>query len=282
MELGIFAKTFVRPRLEEVFQAVASHGLRVVQFNFACAGLASLPDRIEVPLLDRIRRATTAQRVSIAAVSGTFNMIHPDTLQREEGLRRLAVLASACGRLGASVITLCTGSRDPQDMWRHHPENRDPASWRDLTRSMSEALRIAEDQKVILAIEPETNNVVDSARATRRLLDEMKSPRLRVILDPANLASPGTGGRDGMSAVLEEAFDLVGAQIIMCHAKELGADGDAGNLPLGAGVLDWDGYLARLDRAGFSGALVMHGFEEKDVPASVAFLRGKMDSPVRA
>ena len=146
---------------------------------------------------------------------------------------------------------------------------------------MSEALRIAQDQNVVLAVEPEMSNVVNSARAARRLLDEMKSSRLRVILDPANLVPPGKDGRPGMSSVLEEAFDLVGAQIILCHAKELRSDGQAGNLPLGAGVLDWDDYLSQLNRAGFSGALVMHGFEEKDVPSSVTFLRGKWASLVR-
>ena len=31
------------------------------------------------------------------------------------------VLANACGALGTGIITLCTGTRDPDDMWRHHP-----------------------------------------------------------------------------------------------------------------------------------------------------------------
>ena len=282
MELGVFAKTFVRPNLEGVFQAVAGQGLGVVQFNFACAGLASLPDRIETALLDRIRRATTCHRVSIAAVSGTFNMIHPDARQREDGLRRLGVLASACARLGTSVITLCTGTRDPQDMWSAHPENCDPTAWRDLTCTMAAALALAEVQNVFLAVEPEPGNVVGSARAARRLLDEMKSPRLRVILDPANLVSAEAADRTRMNSVLAEAFDLVGAQIMLCHAKELGPDGRAGDLPLGAGVLDWDDYLGRLVRAGFAGALIMHGFDEKDVPASVAFMRGKLASQLLA
>ncbi len=25
--------------------------------------------------------------------------------------------------MGTSVITLCTGPRDPSEMWRHHPDN---------------------------------------------------------------------------------------------------------------------------------------------------------------
>ena len=97
MTLGIFAKTFARPTLEEVFDSVAHHGLRCVQFNFACAGLPSMPDRINPEMLGHIRRAAAERKIAIAALSGTFNMIHPDSLQPREGIRRLRVLASACG-----------------------------------------------------------------------------------------------------------------------------------------------------------------------------------------
>jgi len=46
MQLGIFAKTFVRPSLEATLDAVASHGLSCVQFNMACVGLPTLPEAI--------------------------------------------------------------------------------------------------------------------------------------------------------------------------------------------------------------------------------------------
>src|SRR5262245_56335477 len=121
MILGIFAKTFVRPTVEDVFAAVAKHHLRCVQFNFACAGLPSLPDGIDTGLADRIREAAAEHRVEIAAVSGTFNMIHPDPRHRRDGLRKLGVIAAACEHLGARVVTLCTGTRDPENMWRRHP-----------------------------------------------------------------------------------------------------------------------------------------------------------------
>ena len=37
MELGIFAKIFVRPSLEAVLDEVKTYGLNCVQFNMACA-----------------------------------------------------------------------------------------------------------------------------------------------------------------------------------------------------------------------------------------------------
>src|SRR4051794_22930926 len=111
MRLGIFAKTFGRPTLEATLDAVKAQGLDCVQFNLACAGLPSMPDQLDDSLCDHIREQLAMRGITMAAVSGTFNMIHPDPAERRAGLRRLRVLAAACARLGTAVITLCTGSR---------------------------------------------------------------------------------------------------------------------------------------------------------------------------
>jgi sugar phosphate isomerase/epimerase len=274
MTLGIFAKTFARLNFEEVFAAVAKHHLRCVQFNFACAGLPSLPDEIEPELAKRIRKSAAEHRLAIAAVSGTFNLIHPNAKRRRDGLRKLGIIAAACEPLGATLVTLCTGTRDLENMWRQHPDNDSPEAWRDLTVTITKALTIADKHNITLGVEPETGNVVSSARHARLLLDEMKSPRLKVIMDAANLFHPGDLPR--MKEILEDAFDLLGGDIALVHAKELGPDGHAGGLALGTGALDWDRYLSLLRSAKFDGPLIMHGFEERDVAASVKFLRNKL------
>ena len=145
MRLGIFAKTFDRPAVEQVFAAVKAHGLSCVQFNLSCAGLPTLPDEIEPSIIARIRAAALASGVEIAAISGTYNMIHPDLQVQQSSLRRLRTLAAACRGLGTGVITLCTGTRDPVDMWRWHPENDSPQAWSDLLHAAEAALRIAEE-----------------------------------------------------------------------------------------------------------------------------------------
>jgi sugar phosphate isomerase/epimerase len=278
MKLGLFAKIFARPTVEEVFAAVARRSVRFVQFNFASAGLPSLPEAIEPAVLEEIRRAAVRHRIGLAAVSGTFNMSHPDRTQRRTGLQRLEVIAGACATLQTQVITLCTGTRDPEDMWRRHPDNDSEEAWRDLCVSMTKALTTADKHGVTLGIEPETGNVVNSARQARRLLDEMRSPRLKIVIDAANLFQPGDLRR--MTEILDEAFDLLGSDLVLAHAKELGAEGHAGNLALGAGVLDWAHYLELLRAARFPGPLILHGFEEKDLIPSLKFLRGLL-SPQR-
>src|SRR5207302_3006192 len=93
MRLGIFARTFSRPTVEGVFDAVREHQLDCVQFNMACAGLPALPDEIAPALATRIHEASMSRGIEIAAVSGTYNMIHPDLKVRQAGLRRLRTLA---------------------------------------------------------------------------------------------------------------------------------------------------------------------------------------------
>ncbi|HEY0603598.1 MAG TPA: sugar phosphate isomerase/epimerase family protein [Herpetosiphonaceae bacterium] len=273
MEIGIFAKTFIRPTLAETLDAVVAHGIGCVQFNMACAGVPSLPEQIDAALSAEIRGAMEARQLRMAAVSGTFNMIHPDLRRRQDGLARLRTLAAACHDLGTSVITLSTGTRDPDDMWRRHPANDTPESWRDLLAALSEALTIAEEHRVTLAFEPEVSNVVDSAFKGRRLLDELRSPYLKVVMDGANLFHAGELPR--MREILDQAFALLGDDIVIAHAKDLSHDGDAGHEAAGTGLLDYDHYLALLRGVGFRGPLILHALAEDQVAQSVAFLVAK-------
>jgi sugar phosphate isomerase/epimerase len=273
---GIFAKTFSRPSLEAVLDAVVGCGIRETQFNMSVAGLPSMPEKIDSALADRIRKASAERNLTVAAVSGTFNMIHPNVEVRRDGLRRLSVLAGACERLGTSVVTLCTGTRDTEDMWRRHPDNATPEAWRDLLVSMGKALEIAEESGVVLAFEPEINNVVDSAEKGRRLLDEVRSPRLKVIMDAANLFDQEDPSRtlSRSEEILGEAFELLGEDVVIAHAKDVKESGEV--VAAGRGDLNYDLYLKHLVEAGYDGPLIMHGLGEEEVEGCLAFLEAKL------
>ena len=72
MQIGIFARTFARPTLRELLEAIAQHGVESVQFNFSGVGLPTLPEQINSTLADQIRREFADHKLNLAAVSGTF------------------------------------------------------------------------------------------------------------------------------------------------------------------------------------------------------------------
>lgn len=276
MKIGIFAKTFSGSDPDLVLGQCRTAGFEGVQYNMACSGLASMPDEIPVEAAEAVARASSVTGQAVFAVSGTYNMIHPDPAVRRDGERRLSVIAGACKAMGAPLVTLCTGTRDVADQWRHHPDNGTPEAWRDLLASMEIAVRIAEENGIRLGIEPETANVVNSAAAAHRLLMEMKSQAIGVVLDPANLLEHGDAG--DWRAVVEGAVDLLSPYLVMAHAKDRARDGSVA--APGKGNIDFQHFLSRLLSAGFDGPLVAHGFGAAEAAGVSAFLKSVRETVV--
>lgn len=269
MELGVFSKTFERDSLEKVLDAVKHYGFSTMQFNWSCAGLPPMPDKIPTEVVERIQEACETRALTIAAVSGTYNMIHPDQHEREKGLKRLEVMASVCKDIGTSVITLCTGSRSIESMWKHHSDNNTLEAWKDLVEQLEQAVTIAEKYKVVLGIEPEISNVINSAVKARQLLDDFQSKHLGIIMDAANIYHPGE--LPDTQGVLQKAFDLLGADIVMAHAKDVKANGEF--TAAGQGDVDYPLYFKLLKDVGFEGVLIVHGQSEAETPDVVKFLK---------
>lgn len=269
IRIGIFAKTFPDREPEAVFARCRAAEFEGVQYNMSCSGLAALPEEITPEVAADVAKASAATAQPLFAVSATYNMIHPNPAVRRDGTSRLRVIAQACRAMGTSLVTLCTGTRDAADQWRHHPDNASPTAWRDLLSAMEVAVRIAEETGIRLGIEPETANVVNSAAAARRLLGEIKSDAVGVVLDPANLREQGD--KEQWRRVMAEAVDLLGPRIVMAHAKDRARDGRV--VAPGQGVIDFGHFLARLSAAGFDGPLVAHGFAAEEAVGVAAFLR---------
>ncbi len=208
----------------------------------------------------------------MAALSGTYNMISPDLQARKvgaEGLKRVIAWAPI---LGTTVVTLCTGSRHPDDMWKKHPGNDTPEAWADLLLQMEDALRVAEESGVTLGVEPEIGNTINSVHKARKLLDEVRSARLEIVMDGANIFQ--SGQLAGMRKVLEEAFELLGSDLVLAHAKDLDRDGEAGHLAAGRGRLDYPYYMELLMKSGFDGAIILHALKPAEAKDRLAFVRG--------
>lgn len=270
MRVGIFAKTFPGTDPAAVLGAVRAAGYDCAQFNMACAGLPAMPDAIPDAVLADIRRAAASSGVGLVALSGTYNMIHPDRAVRAQGLARLKVMLAAARALGIGLVTLCTGTRDAEDQWRHHPDNRSPDAWADLLREMAQAVAMAEAAGVDLGIEPEQANVVASAADARRLIDTLASRHVRIVLDPANLFEAADRAR--ARAVVASAIDLLGDRIALAHAKDRLADGRFATA--GTGVVDFPDFVAQLRAAGFDGPVVTHGLLAAEAPGVASFLKG--------
>ena len=271
MKLGIFAKTFTSAgNLEALFNQIKEHGINHVHFNMICSGLGELPLEIPDEVANNVSSLASDKGLDIVGLSATFNMIHPDVEIRKEGLRSLEVLASSCNKLGTNFLSLCTGSKDENNKWKWHPDNDTAEAWQDLLHTMEKALEIAEKHKVILGVEPEAANVVKNALKARKLLNELKSDRIKIILDPANLFETAKNSQQ-IRDLITEALDLLHDDIVVVHAKDRTLNGHF--KAAGQGDVDFEFFVQQLRGINFSGPLVMHGLGEHEVKPSVEFLK---------
>jgi sugar phosphate isomerase/epimerase len=272
---AIFARTYPSTNTAEVFAAAAADGYRGVQFNLASAGLPTLPEQLPGGLAENIKHQAHAAGIALAALSGTYNMVHPDANVRASSQKVFANVVEAARCMGAPVVTLCTGSRDPENMWKHHPENQGALVWSVLRGELDSVLPLAEAAGIKLAIEPEPGNVVNHAQAARRLLDEVASPFLGIVLDPANLLSPATLFEQ--QQIIAEAAKLLGDSVLLAHIKDIDPSGCV--TAAGRGAVDLPAFVAALRSIAYDGALIAHGFPQDDAAEVSRLLADLIGSP---
>ncbi|MBU4398529.1 MAG: sugar phosphate isomerase/epimerase [Planctomycetes bacterium] len=270
MEIGIFTRTFTGA-LDEILDAIVGHGLTCAHLSVASAGVAGLPGKLDEDLCVAVRGAFERRGLRMVTVSGTFNAIHPDPTVRKQGIRGVQRLIQACDALGTRMVTFCTGTRNRDNMWQYHPDNIKREAWADLLSTLGALIPTAEAHGVMLGIEPDQGNVVDSAIKARMLLDEMKSKQLRIVLDGANLFHHHA--LSDMTVVLKEAFELLGPDIEIVHAKDITGDDTKKNQAAGTGLLDWPTYFRLMKSSGFDGPLLLHNMKPSQVATSVQFVR---------
>lgn len=266
---SVFSRTYPATTAAATFAAVRGDGFSAVQFNLSNLGLSPLPEALP-PDLEDAARAAAAAGVGLVALSGTWNMAHPDPAHRAQMRPRFALVLQAARRLGVGIVTLCTGSREAGNMWAAHPQNASPEAWADLRAELVWALDQASALGLTLAIEPEPANVICDAAAARRILDEMQAPHLGIVLDAANLIPAAEAARQ--AAILGSALALLGGDLRLAHAKDHDAAGRV--VVPGDGVIDLGQFVAGLRAAGFDGPLIGHGFDAADAARAARVLHG--------
>jgi sugar phosphate isomerase/epimerase len=242
IELGIFARVFPPASPIRVATAIRAAGFTATQLNLSVLGRPTLDTSLSEQDATDIAAAFTDEGVRIWAVSGTFNAIDPNVGARAAGIAGCLAVIERAPLLGAEVVTLSTGTRDSDDLWRAHPDNGTPQAWRDLRETLDQLIPAAANAGVRLGIEPEQGNVIFSASAARRLLRELgpDARHLGIVLDPANLLTVDT--LDRQVGILTEAFTELGPSTVGVHAKDVVASGYAAP---GAGGMDY-GLVMRL------------------------------------
>lgn len=255
-----------------LFQKMKERGFEAVQFafssiaetNFTPNGQIEIPAVIPPAAIQAVSENAAKYGIPVEVINGTFNMAHPDAAVREEGIRRFDVLCRAAKELGASYISLCSGTRNAEHLWSPHPDNDTDDAWNDMLDTVTRCTKIAEQYGIILAVESEASNVISTPERARRMMDTVGSPNLKMILDCANLFHAGEAHPENVRATLEHAFALYGHDIVLAHGKDIREGDGIDFCGTGLGIVDFAYTAELLARYDFTGDMFLHGIYDED------------------
>lgn len=182
-----------------------------------------------------------AQNGLDTAVLGCYlNLAHPDPAALQDIQSRYYGHVRAAALLGAGVVGTETGAPNPEYKTDGQTHSREALNA--FIRNLTPVVERAEHWGVAVAIEPVWKHIVYDADRALEVLDAVRSPNLRIILDPVNLLYDGNA--DQRERVIGEAMDKLAEHIAVVHLKDfVRADGELKACAAGTGEMDYTAIL---------------------------------------
>lgn len=255
---------------DELFGRVAADGFAAVQLAYKkyVPSVRSYADVTDALVAETVA-AEKAHSIQVA-VLGTYVELAINDESRLKNAADFKSQLAVCKALGAGCIGTETTSMEKQPAGTTREEAQEL-----LCRSLADILPAAEELGVTVAVEPVTYHSMNSAAATRHILDTMRSPNLKVIFDMSNLVDAGNVG--AQDRIWNDVGELLGDQIVAVHFKgqAFAPDGGLLHTSLEDSLTDYAGAFAMLRQLPQDALPVLR---EEAVPAraasDIAFIRG--------
>ena len=241
MIIGMRGHDFGRMEPAQLAQAIAAHGFGATQLAFGKAFVQPADTYMTPEALQGIRSAFDAQSIRIPVMGCYISASDADDAVRAAAKEKFAAALRASVILGAG----CVGTETTHFAF---DESEREAAYSRLVDFMRYVVPVAESCGAIVGVEPVAYHTLSTPEMTRRLLDDVQSSSLRVILDMANLVPPGVSDPAVQQELLSRALTCFGEKICVLHVKDgvWNSENQWENRPLGEGIMDWKTLLPAL------------------------------------
>jgi sugar phosphate isomerase/epimerase len=204
--------------------------------------------------------------LSIHSMGVYTTLVHPDPEERKANVAYFEAMMKVGGHMGVRTFVTEAGHYRPTGPAPAIPYDYQDEVWTMAVATGKELEQMAGAHDATVLLEPIYRSIFASAKRTRIYLEEVGSPRIRALLDPANLLEVND---------LEEMFDQLRNWIGCVHAKDRKLHVTAG-VPAGKGDLDY-AKLVRLVAAKTPGApLILEYAGARDYRQALAHLRNAL------
>ena len=195
--------------------------------GFSCAHVAlskvledfsmeEAPQKLTGDYAIRVRQDFEESGLECAVLGCYLNLADPDP-ERRAGTQEIykAHLRFAAA-IGARVVGTETYANPESRFTEPAPQSEE--AFRLLTDSLRPVVRCAEETGAVLAVEPVWYHIISTPERAARMLEELNSDHVQIILDAVNLISPEEAGR--AEEIIRNAISLLGDRVRILHMKD--------------------------------------------------------------
>ena len=173
--------------------------------------------------------------ISIHSIGVYTNLIHGDEAERKANMEYFEAMFRIGADMGVKTFITEAGHYEPDGDAHGVPHYLKEDIWKQMVETGKTLAAIAEQYDATVLYEPFYRGFLATAKRVRLFIEDIGSPRARVLLDPANLIEFND---------IEEMFAQLSPYIDCMHAKDRKLHVDAG-VAAGQGDVDYDVFVAQ-------------------------------------
>lgn len=234
--LGIRAHDVPADTCEELTKKIKKHGLSHIQF----APQKSFPEL--VPAIQKSSLGTAAyfhkqfqrSELDLSILGCYVNISSQDPATREKALADFNHQLSLASTYQAAMVATETGSVEKGYTKKNFTEE----AYQTARDSVIRMVQQAEKFGATVAIEAGMNHPLYTYQLAKRLVDEVQSPNLKIIIDCANLLN--MENQDQHTHLIQQALETLDDHIAAIHLKDYQVkENKITFVPVGTGSMDF-------------------------------------------
>lgn len=273
LNIGIRAHDIENKTLEDLVHKLQKKSIHSIQLALlkSVKEVSLTNENFNVGLARKIGRLFDQNQIDIIVLGCYINMIHPNEDERKKALDFFKTHIRYASDFKAATVASETGGVYPEIQFTR--DNYTEEAYQKVLKSMKELVAEAEKFGVIMTVEGGINHPIYSPEMMERLLNDIDSNNLQVILDPVNYLYPEDTSIEAQHEVIDQAFERFGDKITVIHAKDFKVkDGQLEIVPVGTGDMDYAYLVDKISRIKPWIPILLEETQEPHIENSIDFL----------
>lgn len=213
--------------------------LSKVLYDFA---MEEAPEKLTEEYALRVRETFEESGLECVVLGCYLNLADPDPERRAQTQEIYKAHLHFAAKIGARVVGTETYA-NPESVFAD-PAPQSEEAFRLLLDSLKPVVRCAEETGAVLAVEPVWSHIISTPERAARMLEELPSDHLQIILDAVNLISPQEAGQ--AEETIRKAISLLGERVRILHMKDyvITPEGEMDACACGLGSMHYEQLLS--------------------------------------